>query len=114
VWRVNARLPFSGRIVGEQGIAEDSTVAANKKSVKAVVWPSSNDAQARIDALRMRDAEIGELVRDHDGAARIEELEKQVRYLKAFSIAERAKNPWWVVMQVRYVIRAVIRRYLKR
>jgi len=107
-------LPFSGRIAGEQGIAEDSTVAANKRSVKTVEWPSSKEAQGRIDALRLRDAEIGELVRGHDAVARIEALEKQVRYLKAFSIAERAKNPWWVVMQVRYVIRAVIRRYLKR
>jgi hypothetical protein len=107
-------LPFSGRIDGEQGIAEDSTVVANKKSVKTVEWASSSDAQVRVEALRLRDAEIGELVRGHDAVARIEALEKQVRYLKAFSVAERAKNPWWVVMQVRYVIRAVIRRYLKR
>ena len=89
-------------------------MAANKRSVKTVEWASSNDAQVRLDALRLRDAEIGELVSGHDAVARIEALEKQVRYLKAFSIAERAKNPWWVVMQVRYVIRAVIRRYLKR
>ncbi len=89
-------------------------MVANKKSVKTVEWASSNDAQVRIEALRLRDAEIGELVRGHDAVARIEALEKQVRYLKAFSVVERARNPWWVVMQVRYVIRAVIRRYLKR
>jgi hypothetical protein len=104
----------SAKIEAFLTLAEDSTVAANKRSVKTVEWPSSNEAQGRIDALRLRDAEIGELVRGHDAVARIEALEKQVRYLKAFSIAERAKNPWWVVMQVRYVIRAVIRRYLKR
>ena len=89
-------------------------MAANKRSVKTVEWASSNDAQVRIEALRLRDAEIGELVRGHDAVARIEALEKQVRYLKAFSVVERARNPWWVVMQVRYVIRAIIRRYLKR
>jgi hypothetical protein len=93
---------------------EDVAVSVNKRSIKTVEWASSSDAQVRMEALRLRDAEIGEIVRGHDAAARIEELEKQVRYLKAFSIAERAKNPWWVVMQVRYVIRAVIRRYLKR
>jgi hypothetical protein len=95
-------------------MGEDVAVSVNKRSVKTVEWDSSNDAQGRMDALRLRDAEIGELVRGHDAMARIEALEKQVRYLKAFSMAERAKNPWWVVMQVRYVIRAVIRRYLKR
>ena len=104
----------SAKIEAISTLAEDSTVAANKRSVKTVEWASSNDAQVRIEALRLRDAEIGELVRGHDAVARIEALEKQVRYLKAFSVVERARNPWWVVMQVRYVIRAIIRRYLKR
>jgi hypothetical protein len=95
-------------------MGEDVAVSVNKRSVKTVEWDSSNDAQVRMEVLRLRDAEIGELVRGHDAVARIEALEKQVRYLKAFSVVERARNPWWAVMQVRYVIRAVIRRYLKR
>jgi hypothetical protein len=94
--------------------AEVGIVPVKKNSVKSVQWPSSDDAAARIQSLRVRDAEIGELVRGHDSAQRIAELEKQVRYLKALSMIERAKNPWWIVMQVRYVVRAVARRVLKR
>lgn len=89
-------------------------MATTKRIVKTTQWPSSDDAAARIQALRARDAEIGELVRGHDSVQRIAELEKQVRYLKALSMIERAKNPWWIVMQVRYVLRAVARRVLKR
>jgi hypothetical protein len=95
-------------------VAEVLTVATNKRVVKTTQWPSSEDAAARIQSLRARDAEIGELVRGHDSAQRIAELEKQVRYLKALSMIERAKNPWWIVMQARYVLRAVARRVLKR
>ncbi len=95
-------------------VAEVLTVATTKRIVKSVQWPSSDEAAARIESLRARDAEIGERVRGHDSAQRIAELEKQVRYLKALSMIERAKNPWWIVMQVRYIVRAVARRVLKR
>lgn len=85
-----------------------------KRSVQTVEWPSSDDAMNRLTALRLRDAEIGELVGPQGLLSRIAELERQVRYLKALSMIERAKNPWWIVMQVRYVIRAVARRVFKR
>jgi hypothetical protein len=67
-----------------------------------------------MEALRKRDSEIGDVVRGPATAHHISELEKQVRYLKALSMVERAKNPWWIVMQVRYVIGAVVKRYLKK
>jgi len=67
-----------------------------------------------MEALRKRDSEIGDVVRGPATAHHIGELEKQVRYLKALSMVERAKNPWWIVMQVRYVIGAVVKRYLKK
>ncbi len=89
-------------------------MATTKRIVKTTQWPTSDDAASRIESLRARDAEVGELVRGHDSLGRIAELEKQVRYLKALSMIERAKNPWWIVMQARYVLRAVARRVLKR
>lgn len=89
-------------------------MAVKKRSVLTSEWPSSADAKARMAALRKRDSEIGDAVRGPATAHHISELEKQVRYLKALSMAERAKNPWWIVMQVRYVIGAVVKRYLKK
>lgn len=114
VWQRNSGTLNSGRMEVSRHNVEVGIVRVNKNSVKGVQWPSSDAAVARIEALRARDAEIGELVRGHDSAQRIAELEKQVRYLKALSMIERAKNPWWIVMQVRYVIRAVARRVFKR
>jgi hypothetical protein len=89
-------------------------VGTTKRIVKSVQWPSSADAKARMEALRKRDSEIGDLVRGPATAHHISELEKQVRYLKVLSMLERAKNPWWLVMLAQFIAGAVAKRYLKK
>lgn len=74
--------------------------------------PTDHSASKRFEALRDRDRELGAIVQRTALTDHIASLEKDARYLKALSMAQKARNPWWVLMQVRYVIRAVVKRYL--
>jgi hypothetical protein len=89
-------------------------VTENRRIVKTTHWPSNEEAAARIASLRLRDAEIGELVRGPAASAHIRELETQMRYLKVLSLIARAKNPWWLIMLAQYIAGAVYKRYLKK
>ena len=91
-----------------------TSVAQPKKPAQGSGGPTPPSAEARLELLRNREREIGDLVQVIAQTDRIGALEKEVRYLKAFSTVQKARNPWWVVMQVRYVIRAIVKRYLSK
>jgi hypothetical protein len=89
-------------------------VAQPKKPLQGKAGSTPASAAARLDLLREREREFGRLVQATAQMDRISDLEKEVRYLKAFSTLHKARNPWWIVMQVRYVVRAIVKRYLTK
>jgi hypothetical protein len=89
-------------------------VVQPKKQSQGKGRSTPSSASDRLERLREREREIGELVHATAQVDRIAALEKEIRYLKAFSTVHKARNPWWIVMQVRYVIRAIVKRYLTK